>query len=242
MSSLISKIAVLVLMGGDVAVDGAHHLPGAGHLHVARVLACWQPPPGLRRAGDHDPAVALLLRTFLHTDVHQFEVLPLRLEPEVDGVLLLRLVLVVKDNVREPAIAVHAAHVLDLVEDEMEVGVELRIAEHEGAVLGALVDHLLHRGVDVVLGEVLGGPCSARGGCGRGDRGRSGGGVVLGRRYRRRWSHRWQISRGLVGGPQRRRNSKAQRRGNRRGACDRDKASIKTIVHHWSKFPCHPGR
>ena len=53
----------------------------------------------------------------------------------------------------------------------MEVGVELRIAKHEGAVLGPLVDHLLHRGVDVVLGEVLGGAGSgwqrqARGGLG----------------------------------------------------------------------------
>ena len=128
---------------------------------LARVLACRQPPPGLRRAGDHDPTVALLLRAFLHADVHQFEVLTLGLEPEVDGVLLLRLVLVVKDNVREPAIAVHAAHVLDLVKDEMEVGVELRIAKHESAVLGALVDHLLHRGVDVVLGEFLVGPLAA---------------------------------------------------------------------------------
>ena len=140
-------------------MDGAHHLPGAGHLHVARVLACRQPPPRLRRAGDHDPAVALLLRASPHADVHQFEVLPLRLEPKIDGVFLLRLVLVVKVDVWEPAIAFHAAHDLDLVEHEMEIGVELRIAEHEGAVLGALVDHLLHRGVDVLLGEILGLAC-----------------------------------------------------------------------------------
>src|SRR6476620_2632051 len=73
--------------------------------------------------GDRDPAVALLLRASAHADVHQFEVLPLRLEPEIDGVLLLRLVLVVKDNVREPAIAFHAAHVLDLLKDEMEIGI-----------------------------------------------------------------------------------------------------------------------
>src|SRR5262245_40438998 len=150
------EIAVLVLVRGDVAVDGAHHMPGAGHLHVARVLACRQPPPGLRRAGDHDPAVALLLRTFLHTDIHQLQVLPFGLEPEVDGVLLLRLVLVVEDNVREPTIAFHAAHILDLVKDEMEVGIEFRIAKHKGAVLGPLVDHLLHRSVDVLLGEAFG--------------------------------------------------------------------------------------
>jgi hypothetical protein len=84
-----------------------------------------------------------------------------------------------------------------------------------------MYDGLLHRGVDVILGEILGGPCSGRGRCGRGDRGRSGGGVVLGGCCRRRWSHLWRIRRGLVGGPQRRRNSKAQRCGNRRGACDR---------------------
>ena len=68
----------------------------------------------------------------------------LGLEPEVDGVLLLRLVLVVEDDIGEPAIAFHAAHDLDLLEDEIEVGVELGIVEHEGAVLGALGDHL-HR-------------------------------------------------------------------------------------------------
>ena len=70
----------------------------------------------------------------------------LGLEPEVDGVLLLRLVLVVEDGIGEPAIAFHAAHDLDLLEDEIEVGVELGIVEHEGAVLGALGDHLLDRG------------------------------------------------------------------------------------------------
>src|SRR6476659_7162321 len=115
----------------------------------------------------------------------------------------------------------------------MEVAVELQKTKYESTVLGALVHHLLHRSVHVVLGEFLGGSGGGRG------RGRRGGGVVLGRRCRRRWSHRWRISRGLVGGPQRRRNSKAKRRGNRRGACDRDKASIRTIVHHWLEF--HPG-
>src|SRR6476660_308887 len=209
-------------------MDGAHHLPGASDLHVAGVLACWQPPPGLRRAGDHDPAVAFLLRTFLHTDIHQLQVLPLRLEPEVDGVLLLRLVLVVKDDVREPAIAFHAAHVLDLVKDEMKVGVQLRIAKHEGAVLGPLVDYLPHRGIHVLLSE---GFCRAANGWS---------GTLAG--CRRSRSYRWSICQGLVGGRYRSRSSKAQRHGNGGGACDRDKASIRTIVHHWLEFPCHPGR
>ena len=218
-------------MRGDVIVDRAHHLPGAGHFHVAGMLLHRQPPPGHRHAGDHDPAVAFLLRTLLHADVHQFEVLSFRLEPEVDGVLLLGVVLVVEDGVGEPAIAFHAAHDLDLLEDEVEVGVELRIAEHEGAVLAALVDHRLHRSVHVFLGESLGRTGALRSAfCGR----RSG---------RCRWSrsHRWRIRRGLVGGHHRRRSSKAQRSGNRRGACDQGKASIKTIVCHWLKFPCHPG-
>ena len=124
-------------MRGDVIVDGAHHVPATGHLHVAGMLLHRQPPPGHRHARDHVVAVAFLLRALLHADVHQLQFLALRLEPEVDGVLLLGVVLVVEDGVGEPAIAFHAAHDLDLLEDEVEVGVELRIAEHEGAVLAA---------------------------------------------------------------------------------------------------------
>src|SRR6476659_562631 len=147
----------------------------------------------------------------------------------------------------------------------MEVCVELRIAKHESTVLGALVHHLLHRSVHVVLGEFLGGSGGGRGGGGpRGRRSRSrvvlskilgeeellrlldvlgwgleeelhrgfsaeaidlavwrgpidraiglyhltrsqthGAGIVelaLGRRCRRRRSHRWRTRRGLVGG------------------------------------------
>src|SRR5262245_41984003 len=72
------------------------------------------------------PPIAFLLRTFLHADVHQFEVFSVWLEPEVDGVLLLGFILVVKDGVCEPSIAFHAAHDLDLLVDEIQVGVELR--------------------------------------------------------------------------------------------------------------------
>jgi hypothetical protein len=79
-----------------------------------------------------------------------------RFEPEVDGVLLLGLVLFVEDDIGEPAIAFHAAHRLDLLVDEVQVGIELRVVEHEGVVLRALGDHLLHSLVDVVLGEFFG--------------------------------------------------------------------------------------
>src|SRR5262249_56729103 len=122
---------------------------------------------------------------------------------EVDGVLLLGLVLVVKDNIREPAIAFHAAHVLDLVKDEMEVGIEFRVAEHEGAVLGPLVDHLLDRGVDVILGEAFG----------RAAHGWSG--TLAG--CRRRRSYRWSICRGMVVGHHWSRSSEALRHGTRSG-------------------------
>ena len=88
--------------------------------------------------------------------------------------MLLGLILVVEDGVGEPAIAFHAAHGLDLLEDQIEVGVELWIAKHEGTVLRALVDNFLHRRIDVVLSELFGaGRGGAGGGVGR--RGRFGG-------------------------------------------------------------------
>src|SRR5262245_10347831 len=117
-----------------------------------------QPPPGDWQTRDHDIAVALLLRTFLHPDIHELEVIPLRLEPEIDGVLLFGFVLIVEDSVSEPAIAFHAADALDLLKDEVEVGVELGIVEHEGAVLAPLIDRLLYCGVHILLGEALGRP------------------------------------------------------------------------------------
>jgi hypothetical protein len=58
-------MAFLVLMGGDVAVDRAHHLPGARHLHVARVLLDGEPPPRHRQARDPDPASANFGASFL---------------------------------------------------------------------------------------------------------------------------------------------------------------------------------
>ena len=155
LSSLTSEVAVRVLVGGDVIVDRAHHLPGAGHLHVAGMLLHREPPPGDRHARHHVVAVAVLLRPLLHPDIHQGQLVALGLEPEIDGVLLLRRVLVVEDDVGEPAIAFHAAHALDLLEDEIEVGVELGIVEHEGAVLRPLGDHLSHPLIDVLLGELL---------------------------------------------------------------------------------------
>src|SRR4029077_14087178 len=50
--------------------------------------------------------------------------------------------------------------------------------------------------------------------------------LALGRRCRRRLSHRWRIRRGLVSGHHGRCRSKAQRRG-KRSACDQGKASVK---------------
>src|SRR5262245_56144191 len=117
-----------------------------------------QPPPGDWQTGDHDIAVTLLFRTLLHPDIHELEVIPLRLEPEVYGILLFGFVLIVEDSVGEPAIAFHAADALDLLRDEVEVGVELGIMEHEGAVLAPLIDRLLYRGVHILLREALGRP------------------------------------------------------------------------------------
>jgi hypothetical protein len=62
-----------------------------------------------------------LLGTLLNADVHQLEVVALGLEPEIDGVLLLRLFLVVKDGIGEPAIPLHATHHLHLVINKVEV-------------------------------------------------------------------------------------------------------------------------
>src|SRR5262249_18810666 len=97
-----------------------------------------------------------LLRPFLHPDVHQLQLIAFRLEPEVDGVLLLGLVLVVEDDVGEPAVSFHAAHDLDLLELKIEVGIEPRIMKDEGTVFGELGNDLLHYLVDVVLSEFLG--------------------------------------------------------------------------------------
>jgi len=91
--------------------------------------------------------------------------------------LLLGLILVVKDDIGEPAIAFHAAYDLDLLEVEVKVGIELGVVEHEGAVLRLLVHDLLHRRIHVVLGERLGHLGRA---AGRSSGGRSGG-VVLGK-------------------------------------------------------------
>src|SRR5262249_14360947 len=143
------------------AVDAGGEIPYAGDLHVAGMLLHRKPPPGDRHAGDHVPAVAVLLRPLLHADIHKLQVLPFGLEPEVDGALLLGFVFVVEDCVGKPAVAFHAAHDLYVLVDQVEIGIELRIAEHEHAVMRALVDYLLHRRIDVVLGEV---PFRGRGG------------------------------------------------------------------------------
>src|SRR5262249_28402433 len=99
------EMSVGVLMAGDVAVHRAQYLPSARPLRAARRLLNGEPPPSDRHAGDHHIAVALLLRTFLRPDIHQGELVTLGLEPKVYGVLLLRLVLVVKDGIGEPTIA-----------------------------------------------------------------------------------------------------------------------------------------
>src|SRR4029079_15784631 len=96
------EMAIGVLMRGDIGVDRAHHLPSARHLSAARMLLNGEPPPSDRHAGDHHIAVTFLLRTFLHPDIHQGELVTLGLEPEIDGVLLLGLILVVEDGIGEP--------------------------------------------------------------------------------------------------------------------------------------------
>src|SRR5262249_13058622 len=150
------EMSVGVLMGGDIAVDRTHYLPSARHLRAARMLLNGEPPPSDRHAGDHHKAVTLLLRTFLHPDIHQGELVTLGLEPKVYGVLLLGLILVVEDGIGEPAIALHAAHDLDLLVDEIEILIEPRIMEFEDAVLASLIHYLLHRRVHIVFGEVFG--------------------------------------------------------------------------------------
>ena len=112
---LVGHVAVRILVRGDVSVDRAHHLPGAGHLHVAEGCSC----TGRRRQATGMRVTvwslaAVLLRALLHPDVHQGQLVALGLKPEIDGVLLLGHVLVVEDGIGEPAIAFHAAHDLDL--------------------------------------------------------------------------------------------------------------------------------
>ena len=65
-------------------------------------------------------------------------------------------VLVVEDDIGEPAIAFHAAHDLDLLVDQVEVGIELGIVKHEGAVLGPLGDGRGDSLVHVLLAEIGG--------------------------------------------------------------------------------------
>src|SRR6478672_10117359 len=106
-------------------MDGAHHLPGAGDLHIAWMLLHRKPPPSNRHTGYHDPVVALLLRALLHSDVHQGQLVTFGLEPEVDGVLLLWFIPVVENRVGKPAIAFHAEHDYYLLEHKVEINIEL---------------------------------------------------------------------------------------------------------------------
>src|SRR5215471_14147075 len=151
-----AEMSVGVLMGRDIGVDRAHYLPSARYLRAAWMLLNGEPPPSDRHAGDHHIAVTLLLRAFLYPDIHQGELVTLGLEPEVNGVLLLGLILVVEDGIGEPTIALHAAHDLDLLVHEIEVLIEPRIMEYEDAVLAPLIHCLLHRRVHIVFGELFG--------------------------------------------------------------------------------------
>src|SRR3990170_5044813 len=58
------QVAARVLMGGDVIVDRAHHVPAADDLGIAGMLRHRQPPPGHGKPAHHHPAVAVALRTF----------------------------------------------------------------------------------------------------------------------------------------------------------------------------------
>ena len=79
------------------------------------------------------------------------------LQPEVDSVLLLRLVLVVGDGVGQTSHSLPCRERYRFsLEHELEIGVELGVMEDEGAVLGALGDHL-ELAVDILLGDSLGG-------------------------------------------------------------------------------------
>ena len=80
------------------------------------------------------PNAVLLHRDLVDLDVVDLKLAGFLVHPEVDGVLLLGLILVVEDDIGEPAIALHAAYRLDLLEQKIEVSIELRVVEHEGSV------------------------------------------------------------------------------------------------------------
>ena len=61
-----------------------------------------------------------------------------------------------EDGVGEPAIAFHAPHDLDLLKDQVEVGIELGVVKHEGPVLGPLGDGRGDSLVHVLLAEIGG--------------------------------------------------------------------------------------
>src|SRR3984893_4002056 len=122
----------------DTLLHGRHHFPSARLLGLTGVLRCRNPPPRDRLPGLQRPGRALALGRFADAGVDDLELVRARLDPEVDQVALLRVVLRVEDHVGKKAIAVQRAGEVDFFIDQLERCAIHRIDEGEDA---AVVRH-----------------------------------------------------------------------------------------------------
>src|SRR6266436_2244696 len=104
----------------DALLHRRHHFPSARLLGLTGVLRCRNPPPRDRLPGLQRPRRALALGRFADAGVDDLELVRARLDPEVDQIALLRVVLRVENHVGEKAIAVQRAGEVDFFIDQLE--------------------------------------------------------------------------------------------------------------------------
>src|SRR6202521_1571266 len=115
----------------DTLLHGRHHFPAARLLGLTGVLRCRNPPPRDRLAGLQRPRRALALGRFADARVDDLQLVRARLDPEVDQIALLCVVLRVEDHVGKKAIAVQGAGEVDFFIDQLERCATDRIDEGE---------------------------------------------------------------------------------------------------------------
>ena len=129
-------------VGGNVFVDGRLDLPALLLLGLAGMLGGRDPPPRYGAARDQLPPVAFPLRGLVDADVDDLQLLPRRLQPEVEVVGLGGLTLGVEVHVHEVAVPMDAPNHADVVRLQLEERARLLVLVAERAVL-------LDPGVDV---------------------------------------------------------------------------------------------
>src|SRR2546429_7207706 len=135
----------------DALFPRRHHFPPARLLGLAGMLRCRNPPPRNRLAGLQRPRRALAPGRLADAGIDDLELVRSRLDPEVDQIALLRIVLCVEDHVRKEAIAVERAREVDFFIDQPERRATHRVDEREDAavVRDRLGDGARDKGLDL---------------------------------------------------------------------------------------------